>query len=100
MIIKKGQIKITRQTNYERRISIFNLIEKTEGAYSETLAELKNRTVIEIFDGTETVIDSISEAGNGFKVFPMKTAQEQAELLKEYSMDTIEWVAPLVEVSA
>lgn len=100
MTIKKGQVQVvTNISETHTRTQVYNIVEKTEGAYVETLTELVSMEVV-FNDGTGNfVIDSASELGQGFKIFPMVTAIDKVVSFKGSAADVVTWPVAFAEVS-
>ena len=99
MTVKQGQLKITTDIDSNNvRTKIYNIVEKTDGSYAETLTELVSMEVVYTDDTGRYVVDSASELGEGYRVFPTITALNKADNLKENSTSVIEWLTALTEV--
>ena len=101
MTNKKGTVKITTVMSSDTtKTQIYNMVEKTDGAYTETLTELISMETVYTDESGSHIVDSANEAGQGYKVFPMKTASDKVNEYKNSSSDTVEWTTALSEVTA
>lgn len=99
MTIKKGQAKIVGSAGGNMtRTTIFNIVEKIDGAYVETLSELVSMVVEEVYGDSSYVVDSATEAGSGYKVYPFVSAAQRVDNAKNNDADIVTWITPLTEV--
>ena len=95
MTVKIGQAKIVGSVGADSiRTQILNVVEKIEGTYIETLVELYS---MEVVMGTE-IMDSASEVGQGYRVYPCVAAADKILDYKYTASDIITWPVPLAEV--